>query len=111
MCRVYAPVYRQATVPALQTGKTTKADYLKAYGDVEQAFDAFLRRIGSRRGFVLIGHSQGAFHLQRLIRRRIDDHPALRRRMVSAVLLGADVTVRKGVGPRGRVPPRADVRA
>ena len=96
VCRVYAPVYRQATVPALQTGKTTKADYLKAYGDVEQAFDAFLRRIGSHRGFVLIGHSQGAFHLQRLIRRRIDDHPALRRRMVSAVLLGADVTVRKG---------------
>jgi pimeloyl-ACP methyl ester carboxylesterase len=96
LCQVYAPVYRQATVPALQTGKTTKSDYLAAYGDVEKAFDAFLRRIGSRRGFVLIGHSQGTFHLQRLIRRRIDDKPALRRRLVSAVLLGGDVTVRKG---------------
>ena len=94
VCRVYAPVYRQATVPALQAGTTTRRDYLTAYGDVEQAFDAFLRRIGRHRGFVLIGHSQGSFHLQRLIRRRIDTHRALRRRLVSAVLLGGNVTVR-----------------
>src|SRR3954469_11719412 len=94
--RVYAPVYRQATVPALEAGKTTPSDYRTAYGDVAAAFDAFLRRIGPRRGFVLIGHSQGTFHLERLIRTRIDDHPALRRRLVSAVLLGGDVTVRKG---------------
>jgi pimeloyl-ACP methyl ester carboxylesterase len=96
LCRVYAPVYRQATVPALQAGTTTKGDYLKAYGDVEDAFDAFLRRIGPDRAFVLIGHSQGAYHLQRLIRRRIDGDAALRARLVSAVLLGGNVTVRKG---------------
>jgi pimeloyl-ACP methyl ester carboxylesterase len=91
---VYAPVYRQATVPALQAGTTTRRDYLTAYGDVEQAFDAFLRRIGRHRSFVLLGHSQGSYHLQRLIRRRIDNHRALRRRLVSAVLLGGNVTVR-----------------
>ena len=96
-CRIYAPVYRQATVPALQAGTTTRRDYRTAYKDVERAFDAFLSRIGRRRAFVLIGHSQGSFHLQRLIRRRIDTHPRLRRRMVSALLLGGDVTV-----PRGR---------
>ena len=96
LCRVYAPVYRQATVAALQGGTTTRGDYLKAYGDVEDAFDTFLRRIGRKRGFVLLGHSQGSYHLQRLIRRRIDTHAALRRRMVSAVLLGGNVTVRKG---------------
>src|SRR3954469_12639104 len=96
LCRVYAPVYRQATVPALQAGTTTRRDYLTAYGDVERAFDAFLRRIGPRRGFVLIGHSQGTVYLQRLTRRRIDDRPTLRRRLVSAVLLGGDGTVRKG---------------
>jgi Protein of unknown function (DUF3089) len=96
VCRVYAPVYRQATVPALEAGTTTRGDYLAAYGDVEEAFGAFLRRIGRHRGFVLIGHSQGSFHLQRLIRRRIDDRAGLRRRLVSAVLLGGDVTVRRG---------------
>jgi len=96
VCRVYAPVYRQATVPALQAGTTDRHDYLTAYGDVEKAFDAFLRRIGRHRAFILIGHSQGSYHLQRLIRRRIDHRPAMRRRLVSAVLLGGDVTVRKG---------------
>jgi pimeloyl-ACP methyl ester carboxylesterase len=96
LCRVYAPVYRQATVPALQAGATTKQDYLTAYGDVDRAFTAFLRRIGPDRGFVLLGHSQGAYHLQRLIRRRIDGNRALRRRMVSAILLGGNVTVRAG---------------
>jgi hypothetical protein len=95
LCRVYAPVYRQATVPALQAGTTTRRDYLTAYGDVEKAFDAFLRRIGPRRGFVLLGHSQGSYHLERLVRRRIDNHRVLRRRMVSAVLLGGNVTVRE----------------
>jgi hypothetical protein len=94
LCRVYAPVYRQATVPALEAGTTTRRDYLTAYGDVEHAFDAFLRRIGPRRGFVILGHSQGSYHLQRLVRRRIDTHRALRRRLVSAVLLGGNVTVR-----------------
>jgi Protein of unknown function (DUF3089) len=94
LCRVYAPVYRQATVPALTAGTTTRRDYLTAYGDVEKAFDAFIGRIGRHRGFVLLGHSQGSYHLQRLIRRRIDDHRALRRRLVSAVLLGGNVTVR-----------------
>jgi pimeloyl-ACP methyl ester carboxylesterase len=96
LCRVYAPVYRQATVPALNAGTTTRRDYRTAYGDVERAFDVFLRRIGRHRGFVLIGHSQGAYHLERLVRRRIDGNRALRRRMLSAVLLGGDVTVRKG---------------
>jgi len=95
-CRVFAPVYRQATVPALQTGRTTVSDYRTAYGDVEEAFTAFLRRIGPRRGFVLIGHSQGGYHLQRLIRRQVETSAALRRRMVSALVLGANVTVRKG---------------
>jgi hypothetical protein len=96
VCRVWAPVYRQATVPALQSEATTRGDYLTAYGDVRRAFHAFLRRIGQHRGFVLIGHSQGSFHLERLVRREIDTHPGLRRRMVSAVLLGGDITVRKG---------------
>jgi hypothetical protein len=96
VCRVYAPLYRQATVSALFAGTTTKRDYLTAYRDVEKAFSAFLKRIGKKRGFVLLGHSQGSFHLQRLVRRKIDGDRALRRRLVSAVLLGGDVTVRKG---------------
>ena len=97
VCRVYAPLYRQATVAALQAETTTRSDYLTAYGDVEKAFDAFLRRIGSpprlrpasatRRGATTCnGSSAGASTAM----------PRLRRRLVSAVLLGGDVAVRKG---------------
>jgi hypothetical protein len=95
-CRVYAPVYRQATVSALTSGRTTASDYRKAYRDVAEAFGDFLERIGRGRGFVLLSHSQGTYHLQRLVRARIDRDRSLRRRLVSAVLLGGNVTVRRG---------------
>ena len=45
---------------------------------------------------VLIGHSQGTYMLRRLIRTRIDRRPAVRRRLISAILLGGNVTVKKG---------------
>src|SRR3954451_2104240 len=60
VCRVYAPIYRQATVPALEAGKTTRSDYLKAYGDVAAAFGAFVRRVGPGGGLGLVGHRKGA---------------------------------------------------
>jgi hypothetical protein len=45
---------------------------------------------------VLIGHSQGTFVLRRLIREEIDPKASARRRIVSAVLLGGNVTVKQG---------------
>jgi hypothetical protein len=45
---------------------------------------------------VLIGHSQGASMLRYLVRTEIDPEPRLRRKLVSAMLLGANVTVEKG---------------
>jgi hypothetical protein len=45
---------------------------------------------------VLIGHSQGTFVLRRMIREEIDGKSKARRRLVSALLLGGNVTVRAG---------------
>jgi Protein of unknown function (DUF3089) len=45
---------------------------------------------------VLIGHSQGTGHLTRLLHREIERRPSQLRRLVSAVLLGGNVIVRKG---------------
>jgi hypothetical protein len=45
---------------------------------------------------VLIGHSQGAAMLIRLVREQIDPNPALRGQLISAVLLGGNVTVPTG---------------
>jgi len=93
VCRVFAPVYRQITLAALaHPQRITLADALLAYGDVERAFDDYLAHDNDGRGFVLIGHSQGAIVLTRLLARRIDPDPALRRRLVSAFLLGGNVT-------------------
>jgi pimeloyl-ACP methyl ester carboxylesterase len=93
VCRIFAPVYRQVTLAALAHPKRiTPADALLAYGDVERAFDDYLAHDNHGRGIVLVGHSQGAIILTRLLARRIDPDSALRHRLVSAFLLGGNVT-------------------
>ena len=56
----------------------------------------YLKRFNHGRGVVLIGHSQGTFVLRRLIREEIDPKASERRRLVSAVLLGGNATVKAG---------------
>jgi hypothetical protein len=96
-CAVYAPIYPQLTIPAIsRPGGVTPEGVLKAYGGVVGAFEEYLARYNHGRGFVLIGHSQGAAMLIQLIRERIDPDPSLRRRLVSAILLGGNVIVPEG---------------
>ncbi|HLJ03913.1 MAG TPA: DUF3089 domain-containing protein [Solirubrobacteraceae bacterium] len=98
-CRVYAPMYRQVTlygIHILGVTPTTRPNDGLALRDVEAAFAYYLKHSSHGRGFVLIGHSQGAFILRELIAREIDSNPALRSRLVSAILLGGDVLVRPG---------------
>ena len=95
-CRVFAPVYRQITLQGIFAGGVTPEQADRAYRDVVRAWRDYLRNHNRGRGFVLIGHSQGTFVLRRLIAERIDRRRALRRRLVSALLLGGNVTVRRG---------------
>ena len=95
-CRVFAPMYRQVTVTALDSGnKESPKQLATPVGDVRAAFATYLRRYNHGRGFVLIGHSQGSFVLEQLIAKDIDAKPALRKRMVSAILLGGNVLVKR----------------
>lgn len=101
-CRVYAPMYRQVTVPALDSGDTESPAQLKIpLDDVTAAFKLYLRRYSHGRPFVLIGHSQGSFVLEQMIRELIDPSRALRRQLLSAILLGGNVTVKDGTGVGG----------
>ncbi|WP_174273777.1 DUF3089 domain-containing protein [Sphingomonas bacterium] len=90
---VWAPRYRQATAGAfLTSGKAAVQALDFAYGDVEQAFDAFLAAIPPDRPIIIAGHSQGSLHLMNLLARRVAGTPVARR-IAAAYLIGWPVSV------------------
>jgi|GEM_PF-171623 len=95
-CKVYAPMYPQLTLHALEHEVITQEAETKAYLGVLGAFTEYMAKYNDGRGFVLIGHSQGALMLKQLIKEKIDLYPAMRDQLVSAVLLGGNVLVPKG---------------
>jgi len=98
-CRLYAPLYRQTTVAAMR-GAASGADSDLAYGDVLAAWRAYLAHDNHGRGVVLVGHSQGSFHLARLIAEQIDGKP-IERLLVSAIVVGGNVQVATGADVGG----------
>jgi hypothetical protein len=83
VCRVFAPVYRQTTIYG-------GGDHELAYQDVLAAWRDYLAHWNNGRGVVLIGHSQGAGMLEQLIK---EQDASMRKLLVSALLLGGDVSV------------------
>jgi hypothetical protein len=91
--RVWAPRYRQATVGAFLTDAPDAAkarDF--AYGDVARAFDAFLTQAPKDTPIIIAGHSQGSFHLLRLLHEKVAGTP-LAKRIVAVYALGWPVSV------------------
>lgn len=112
VCNVYAPIYRQIPLGALFSRLSSESDGTAddetdeetdsgseespsdiAYGDVRDAFMHYLAEDNDGRPFVLIGHSQGAGQLGRLIAEEIDPNDAIRSQMLSAMLIGGAVAV------------------
>ncbi|HEV7733511.1 MAG TPA: DUF3089 domain-containing protein [Candidatus Binatia bacterium] len=89
VCRVFAPMYRQVTLQGL---RDHTGDLAHGYVDVRDAWHEYLRSENDGRGVVLLGHSQGSYMLRRLIAEEIDPDPAMRSKLVSAILLGGNVT-------------------
>ena len=101
VCRPFAPIYRQMTVASIAayaTGTDVTQAGLLAFRDVRDAFRQYLRSRSGGRPFLLIGHSQGSLMLQQLIAEEIEKDPALRKRMLLAILPGYNLLV-----PRGRL--------
>jgi hypothetical protein len=100
-CRVFAPMYRQTTLagigaPGTSPTAPTPAQAKEGPADVAAAFRTYLKKYNHGRGFVLIGHSQGSFVLRSLIAKQVDSKSAVRKRLISAILLGGNVLVRNG---------------
>ena len=111
-CRMFAPIYRQYTIAAIFGSQITQEVSEIAYGSVKAAWNEYLKKYNKGRGIVLIGHSQGTGHLEQLISETFDRKPNLRKRLVSAVLIGGNVIVRKGKrtgGSFNRVPALHEV--
>ncbi|HEY5721286.1 MAG TPA: DUF3089 domain-containing protein [Allosphingosinicella sp.] len=97
VCKTYAPIYRQATLTALQkalTGVNVERNFGLAYADVRNAWRHYLENDNKGRPFVLIGHSQGSIMLSLLLQ-EIENSPAAGR-MLSAMLIGYNIEVPEG---------------
>ncbi len=104
-CKVYAPMYRQVTLAGAglpgTSGSSSKANPTLGVSDVEQALRTYLTRYNHGRGFVLIGHSQGSGVLESVIAKMVDPKPAVRKLMLSAILMGGNVLVKGNSGIGG----------
>jgi pimeloyl-ACP methyl ester carboxylesterase len=86
------PLYRQVTLGTyLQPKPTLERGLSFAFSDIERAFADYLAYGDRTHKIVLVGHSQGAEMVVRLLRRFFDDDPTLRARLLLAMPIGGDV--------------------
>src|SRR5205823_3429745 len=103
VAQVWAPRYRQAAYGAflLKSEDAQKAlDF--AYRDVAAAFDEFVKEAGDR-PIILAGHSQGALHLERLLREKVAGKP-IAKRIVAAYVVGWPISITADLAALG-LPP------
>jgi hypothetical protein len=97
VCRVFVPLYRQMTIGTyLAPDDEHHRRFEIAFQDVLAAFRYYLAHFDDGRGLVLLGHSQGAQMVERLVQTLFDDDPTMRARLVVAMPLGGDVDVAAG---------------
>jgi len=89
---IWAPYYRQAAYGSFLLDTKDAEEALDfAYRDVAAAFDQFVKEAGDR-PIILAGHSQGALHLERLLREKVAGKP-IAKRIVAAYVVGWPIDV------------------
>ena len=100
VCRVFAPLYHQVTIAGLKSQVEKGAEETAAgrdktiaimqgvpYRDIRAAWREYLTHDNQGRGIVLIGHSQGAIILKKLLAEEVDGKP-VQGHLVAAYLAG-----------------------
>ncbi|MDB5452320.1 MAG: lysophospholipase [Caulobacteraceae bacterium] len=99
VCRQFAPMYRSVTLAALRSGMAGNPmpgiDRELNYNDVKDAWNYYLAHENKGRGVVLVGHSQGAGLLTRLVQQEIEGKP-VQGRIISVVQPGTTIQVPPG---------------
>jgi hypothetical protein len=96
-CAIYAPLYRQVTIGSyFHDESRLDAGLAFGYADVEAAFRTYLAKYNHGRPIVLVGHSQGADMVIRLLKTFFDHDAELRSRLVLAMPIGWYVEVPRG---------------
>lgn len=87
-CNIYAPEYRQATYYSYfaKNSDGISAHDL-AFEDVLNSFNYFIENFNNNKPFIILGHSQGALHAQRLISKFVQG-TQLQDRMICAYVIG-----------------------
>ena len=88
ICQVWAPIWRQRPQFGVSTDPNGAAEI--AYQSLLAAWRDYMANFNDGRPVVIIGDSQGAIMLARLIASQVDPNPAERRLLVSALLIGAN---------------------
>jgi hypothetical protein len=116
-CRLFAPMYRQATLAAIGRAPAPAGGAAPARGatppapppaaapargaaqarpfDALDAWNWYMANENKGRGVVIMGHSQGSGVITRLIAQEIDGKPA-QKQLISAIILGTAFQVPKG---------------
>ncbi len=102
VCRQFAPMYRQTTLVQLNAGQTPGATPPPRRGaagqsaaDIDDAWNYYMTHYNNGRGVVILGHSQGAGQVSRLVRAFVDGK-SIQRQLVSVMVIGGSVNVPKG---------------
>ena len=107
VCRPFAPIYRQVTIAGVEAvlrHEPLPVDFKLPYEDVRAAWRHYLANDNGGRGVVLIGHSQGAQILARLIVHEIEGEPE-QRLLAGASSSGSTSRFRKARTSAGRSRP------
>jgi len=102
--RLFAPYYRQASLYAFMTNREDAQQAQDfAYQDVKRAFDQFLKQSPPERPIVLVGHNQGASHVQRLLADFFQDD--LKQRLAVAYVIDHPLSMDSFEGPLENLTP------